>query len=463
MKADRIQEKFEFQALGGKKVEADFSGGHLSSDAGALLIREVDKAHRLSERLSACFTDTRDQALVEHDLGVLLAQRIYALALGYEDLNDHDRLRHDPLFVASCGRSDVLGAERRKREDQGKALAGKSTLNRLELGADETEGHYRKIQAHASKIEALLIQTGVEAIPCRSRVIVLDFDATDDPIHGAQEGRFFHGYYGNYCYLPLYCFCDEIPLWAELRSADRDGSAGTLEALEKIVRSIRDRLGKKVKIIVRGDSGFCREELMNWIEAQRNIHYCFGLARNKRLEKELEPTFEQVRERLGYEDLKLCAMGSGATEVPEVEGTAREFCEFEYTTLKSWSRLRRVIGKAEITNGKTNPRLIVTDLSGKEDWTCRDRRFESARALYENFYCARGDMENRIKISSGKFIGDFPHFLRGNTFAVHHPFTAGKAAVEAIVNEEPVAELRKFVGCHLSFWSGYKIARKSRG
>ena len=394
---DCIQGKFGFQDLGGKKVEADFSGGHLSSDGGTLLLRELDQALHLSQSLSECFNDYRDLRYVEHPLETLITQRMQGLALGYEDVNDHERLRYDPLFAASCGQSDVLGARRVKAEDKGKALAGKSTLNRLELGAEQTEGHYRKIQADSSKIEALLIQTGLASIPGQSRVIVLDFDATDDPIHGSQEGRFFHGYYGKYCYLALYCFCEDIPLWAELREANQDGSAGTKEALEKIVRSIRSRLGKKMKIIVRADSGFCRDELMSWIEAEPNVHYCIGLAGNKRLQKLLEATFQQVRETLGQEELRLCALGAGATKVPEVEGTARAFDEFEYTTLKSWSCLRRVIGKAEVTGGKTNPRFIVTDLSGEEDWIRGDNRFESASALYENFYCARGDMENRIK------------------------------------------------------------------
>lgn len=397
MNADRNQEKFKFQALGGKKVEVDFSGGYLSSDGGTLLLRELDQRLKLSQRLSECFVDKRNVDYVEHPLEVLIAQRIHGLALGYEDLNDHERLRFDPLFAASCGQADILGERRRKNEGKGKALAGKSTLNRLELGAEETVGHYRKIQADGSKIDSLLIKMGVAAIPRKSRVVVLDFDATDDLIHGAQEGRFYHGYYGNYCYLPLYCFCEDIPLWAELQEANEDASAGTKEALRKIIRQIRSRLGKKVKIIVRGDSGFCREELMAWIESEANVHYCFGLARNKRLQKQLAPTFAQVRETLGYEELRLCALGAGACDVPEPEGTARAFSEFEHTTLKSWSRVRRVIGKAEITNGKTNPRFIVTDLSAEEDWTQCDSRFESACALYEKFYCARGDMENRIK------------------------------------------------------------------
>jgi len=397
---DCNQTKFKFQGLGKRKVVADFSGGHLSSDGGTLLLREIDNRLKLSQQLSECFTDLRDQRWVEHELPVLIKQRVHSIALGYEDINDHERLRFDPLLAASCEREDVLGEQRFCEEDRGKPLAGKSTLNRLELGAEEKEGHYRKIQPDADKIEALLIKTGVDAIARKSRVIVLDFDATDDPIHGEQEGRYFHGYYKNYCYLPLYCFCGDIPLWAELRKSDKDGSAGTQEALEKILRAIRTRFGKQTIVIVRADSGFCRDALMSWIEGQANVHYCFGLARNKRLQKLLEPTFQEVLEELLDPDLVLCARGAGADRLPECESekdNGRRFKELRYRTLKSWSRERRVIGKAEITKGKRNPRFIVTDIKGDEDWVRDEEMFRDGQGLYEKFYCARGDMENRIK------------------------------------------------------------------
>lgn len=389
--------RFELQDLGKRKVVADFSGGHLSSDGGTLLLREMDNHLQLCSRLSSCFTDQRDQRWVEHPLPVLIAQRVHAIALGYEDLNDHERLRHDPLLAASCGRSDVLGEERFCESDRGKPLAGKSTLNRLELGAQSSEGHYRKIQADPEKIKNLLVECGVKAIARKSKVIVLDFDATDDPIHGEQEGRFYHGYYKNYCYLPLYCFCGDIPLWAELRKSDRDGSAGTREALETILKAIRKRFGKQVVVIVRADSGFCRDDLMSWIEGVPNVHYCFGLARNKRLQGMLEPTFDQVLDDLDYPELVLSALAAGATDLPELEGTARRFSELRYRTLKSWSRERRVVGKAEITNGKKNPRFIVTDMTGEEDWAQGEVMFQDGQNLYEKFYCARGEMENKIK------------------------------------------------------------------
>lgn len=392
------QQSFDFHQLGGRRVEADFSGGHLSSDGGALLLREVDRSQRLCEELAGCFSDSRDERFVEHDLAVMLRQRIIAIALGYEDINDHDKLRLDPLLATVCGRADVLGLERHLTQDKGKPLAGKSTLNRLELGAqhsDESGGRTRKIEAHAGKIEALLLRKGVQAIARKSQVIVLDFDATDDRIHGSQEGRFYHGYYGDYCYLPLYCFCGDIPLWAQLRTSDRDGSDGTLDALKKIVPAIRARFGKHTQIIVRGDSGFCRDELMTWIEAQRNVHYVFGLARNSRLEAMLEPAFWDTATQL---DAAAVAKAKAAAKpkLPEVAGTARTFVELRYRTLESWSRERRVIGKAEITEGKKNPRYIVTDITGKKR-AQGHAEFADGRSLYEEFYCARGDAENRIK------------------------------------------------------------------
>ena len=390
------QQIFDFQGLGSRRVEADFTGGHLSSDGGSLLLREADRATRLCDELAKCFSDYRNQELIEHELPVMLRQRITAIALGYEDINDHDKLRLDPLLATVCGRADVLGLERHQTRDKGKALAGKSTLNRLELGAHQTNARTRRIKAHPEKIEALLLQQGVKAIPRKSRVIVLDFDATDDRIHGNQEGRFYHGYYDGYCYLPLYCFCGDIPLWAQLRTSDRDGSDGTLEALKKIIPAIRERFGKHTQIIVRADSGFCREELMSWIEAAPNVHYVIGLARNKRLEAMLAPAFWDSAEQLDKKAVR-AAREAGADTPPEVAGTARTFVELRYRTLKSWSCERRVVGKAELTEGKRNPRYIVTDITGEESWIGEHREFASGRSLYEQFYCARGDAENRIK------------------------------------------------------------------
>lgn len=366
------QQVFEFQDHNGRKVVAEFSGGHLSSDgAGALLFRELENKCGTIRRFAGCFQDLRNPVLIEHTVTELLGQRIGALALGYEDLNDHNTLRYDPALGLMAGKRDVEGLNR-SEQDRGKALAAHSTLNRLELGALGTDGRYKKIIPDAGAIEALLIEEGVKAIPRRSKRIVLDFDATDDPLHGAQEGRFFHGYYGHYCYLPLYCFCGNIPLLARLRDARRDASSGTVQALEKIVPAIRRRFGRKIEIVVRADSGFARDEIMHWCE-QQGVYYCFGLAKNARLKALLEPAFQILNRQLEQ----------GCVELP-----ARRFTGFKYRTLKSWSRTRRVIGKAEILQKGNNPRFVVTNLSAGQF---------AAGCLYEDFYCARGDMENRIK------------------------------------------------------------------
>ena len=340
------QEVFEFQVHGSRKVTGDFSGGYLSSDGGAVFLRGVDLKMGLIERLGGCFSDYRLPCLVEHKVTELLRQRIGALALGYEDLNDHDRLRLDPLHALIAGKADVLGEDRLCEGDKGKALAAHSTLNRLELGALGGDTRYKKIIAKPQEIEALLIEEGVKAIPRKSREIILDFDATDDPLHGNQEGAFFHGYYRNYCYLPLYCFCGNIPLLAQLRDAKRDASSGTVEALRKITCAIRKRFGRKVRIIVRADSGFAREEIMAWCE-DNGVYYCLGLARNKRLSARLGKCFGELHR----------GIQSGEIQVP-----CRRFEDFEYRTRKSWSRARRVVGKAEILDKGQNPRFVVTNL-----------------------------------------------------------------------------------------------------
>jgi hypothetical protein len=374
------QQVFEFQDHFGRKVTADFSGGYLSSDGGAPVVRAFDLKLGLIGRLARCFDDRREQALVEHGVEELLRQRIGGLVLGYEDLNDHDRLRLDPLHALMAGKQEIEGADRLREADKGKALAGHSTLNRFELGALGGDGRYKKIIPAPAQIESLLIEEGVKAIPRRSREIVLDFDATDDPLHGAQEGAFFHGYYRHYCYLPLYGFCGSIPLYAKLRDCKRDASEGTVEALEKIVPAIRRRFGRKVRIIVRGDSGFARESIMAWCEAH-GLYYGLGLARNARLSAQLSESFEQLHRHID----------AGQIPLP-----CRQFVDFTYRTLNSWSRERRVIGKAEVLAKGDNPRFVVTNLPAEGFGEGEPGRFEAA-ALYERFYCARGEMENRIK------------------------------------------------------------------
>jgi len=380
-----------FADLGPRKVVADFSGGHLSSDGGALLLRQLDRGLGVVRGLAACFRDARNPVFVEHQLEELLAQRVYGLALGYEDLNDHQELRRDPLLAVCAGKLDPLAAKRAER-DQGKALAGAATLNRLELGNEKTS-RCHKISHDPAQIPAHLLRCGVRSLAKETEEVILDFDASDDPLHGHQEGRFFHGYYRAYCYLPLFCFVGEIPLWAQLRTADRDASDGTIEALEQIVAEVRRRL-PRARIIVRGDSGFCRESILAWCE-ENGIFYVVGLARNERLQELLEPALACARARH-------CLCGGSSSRV---------FAELRYQTLKTWSRERRVIGKAEVTPQGDNPRFIVTNLPA-EGFGPEDGERFTAAPLYEELYCGRGEMENQIK--------QLQLDLQANRMSTHH-------------------------------------------
>jgi hypothetical protein len=356
-----IQSSFGFKACGSREIMARFDGGTISSDAGAFLLRETDKRLNLLPRLAACFLDGRNQALVDHSILEMLSQRIYGLALGYEDINDHEQLRTDPVFGILAG-----------REELGEPLAGKSTLNRMELGAG-TKDRYKKITFWKEAVDELLVKVFIESYDKAPAEIILDVDTTDLPLHGKQEGRFFHGYYDNYCYLPLYIFCGEHVLCARLRQADHDAAFGSLQEIQRIVTQIR-AAWPATKIILRGDSGFCRNQLMSWCEGNR-VDFVFGLARNQRLRKIIG------------------AQMHGATQQWNQTGKpARVFSEFAYQTKKTkkggWDRERRVVAKAEHIDGKENPRFVVTSLAGQA-W--------AAQALYEELYCARGDMENRIK------------------------------------------------------------------
>jgi len=343
-----------------------------------MLLARLDRGLGHLKRFTSCFTDHRDPEGIEHSVEELLRQRVYGLALGYEDLNDHERLKNDPLLAAMCGKNDPLGRQRLRAQDRGKALAGKSTLNRLELTPPEADAshRYKKIVANAAGLEAFFIREYVRSLKKSTRRIVLDLDATDDPLHGQQEGRFFHGYYGHYCYLPLYVFAGGWPVLARLRTSKLDASAGATEAVEMIVRAIRQKL-PRVKIILRADSGFCRDGLMSWCE-EHDVHYLFGIARNAVLERELESSLEQARQL--------------AQESPGQ--SARVFQEFAYKAKKWPGAKRRVIGKAEWTAHGRNPRFIITNLTGE------------ARGLYERDYCARGDMENRIKEQQQDLFAD---------------------------------------------------------
>jgi len=368
-----------FQDLGSRQVVVDFSGGTLSTDGGVLLLRQVDRALGVCRTLAGCFEDRRDARWVDHSVPQLLAQRIYALALGYEDLNDHARLRHDPLLAVACEKTDPLGRDRFLPQFREAALAGPATLNRLELSNHKTT-RCHKLAHDPGQIEATLLKLGARCLPKHAREVVLDLDATGTLLHGEQEGRFFNAYYGDYCYLPLYVFCGNVPLWAQLRTSDHDAADGAVEAVKKIIAAIRRRC-PKVRIILRADSGFAREQLMALCEVHSEVYYCFGLQQNPRLLARVQATLAQARARQ-------IQCGGVATRV---------FSEFQYATLKSWTRQRRVIAKAEVTPQGSNPRFVVTNLSAKGFAQDEDpERFSPAR-LYEEFYCARGRMENVLK------------------------------------------------------------------
>jgi len=369
-----------FQDLGSRKVVADFSGGTLSSDGGVLLLRQVDAGLGVTAGLAQCFGDQRQQVYVDHTVPQLLAQRIYGLALGYEDLNDHEQLRLDPLLATACEKADPLGGDRFNPAHRGVALAGASTLNRLELSGNRSS-RCHKLPHDPAKIEACLLETGVRCLPKQAEEIVVDLDAMGHLVHGTQEGRHFSAYYGDYCYLPLYAFVGDIPLWAQLRTSDQDAAEGVVEALDKIAAAIRKRC-RRARIIVRGDSGFCREEILAWCERQSPVvYYCLGLAKNSVLVERLGPALADAQARR-------CLTGAA---------NPRVFTEFEYQTVKSWSRSRRVIGKAEVTAQGANPRFLVSNLpAGGFPEDADKSRFEPAR-LYEELYCARGEMENVLK------------------------------------------------------------------
>jgi hypothetical protein len=364
-------EQLEFHALGRRAVVGKFDGGMISSDGGGLLLGEVESRTRIIARLAEQFVDHRDPEAIEHSARELVGQRVLALALGYEDLNDHDRLRLDPLLAVLVGKSDPTGQTRLHQRDKGKALASSSTLNRLELTPPDADAkaRYKKIVADPEGMDRLLVDCFVESYTQPPQQIWLDLDATDDPIHGHQEGRFFHGYYGNYCYLPLYIFSGEHLLCARLRKSDIDAAAGSVEELERIVGQIRQQW-PQTEIIIRGDSGFCRDVIMAWCE-DSGVEFVLGLAKNNRLRRFSLPA--RVQAHLQF----LC---SGEP--------SRVFCEFDYQTRDSWTRARRVVAKAEHLAKGANPRFVVTSLSAQR---------ADARRLYEDLYCARGDMENRIK------------------------------------------------------------------
>ena len=386
------RQRLLFQAHGAREVTAAFDGGWVTSDGGGLLLREVEQQFGILQSFAACFSDHRDPEVIEFSALELLRQRVMGLALGYEDLNDHDRLRHDPLLALLAGRADITGQDRRDEQDRGKPLAGKSTLNRLELtpvGAN-AESRYKKIVAHIEQLQDTLVDVFLR-LKAKQEVpqeLVIDFDATDDPIHGDQLGKFFHGYYKSYCFLPLYAFCGDWPLAAILRPSNIDACAGTIEQLQRIVPKLR-AAWPDVRIVIRGDSGFCREPIMRWCE-EHGVNYLFGLAKNKRLIRAIGKELHEAQQHFA-----------------QTGQAARVFRDFTYRTKKSWSKERRVVGKAEHLSKGANPRFVVTSLSAER---------VAAVSLYEDRYCQRGEMENRIKEQQLYLFADrtSTHNMRSN-------------------------------------------------
>jgi hypothetical protein len=371
LSTDCTAQRYLFQGPGRREVVASFNGGRISSDGGVLLLCETDRKLGLVDRFAECFDDHRAAEWVEHSVEELLRQRVFGLALGHEDLSDHDELRRDALLATCVGKSDPTGESRRRERDHGKALAGKSTLNRLEWGLAESaaEDRYRRVAVDTDAVDRFFVDVFLDSYNEAPEEIVLDVDATDDPLHGHQEGRFFHGFYDHYCYLPLYVFCGKHLLCARLRRSNIDASQGTVDELERIVDQIRERW-PDVSIVVRGDAAFAREAIFAWCE-DNGVHYVTGIARNARLERLLEPALERAED-----------------ECAETGEPTRLYEDLRYRTRESWSRSRRVVGKAEITERGPNPRFVVTSFPVDE---------VDAKTLYEELYCARGDMENRIK------------------------------------------------------------------
>ncbi len=401
--------QLEFEGLARRRVVAKFDGGRMTSDGGALLLREADSLFNVTERVAGAFVDYRDPGRIEHDVTTLVAQRIFALALGYEDLNDHDRLRDDPALALACGNDDVEGEDRVRERDRGHVLAASSTLNRLELSLPDEAGtdRYKKIVADHDVLDRLLVDLFLESHGEAPGEIVLDLDATDDPIHGHQEGRHFHGYYDHHCFLPLFIVCGEHILCCRLRSADRGAAAGSVDELSRIVAQIR-RAWPTTRIVARGDSDFGKDEIMAWCEAH-DVDYVFGCGQNSRLNAMIAGELERSRRR--------CLVSGKAS---------RRYRDLRYRTLKSWSRERRVVAKAEWLPGLRgrNARYVVTNISRKE---------VGARELYERWYCARGDMENRIKDQQLWLFSDrtSAHIMRANQLRMY--FSAFAGAIVDIV------------------------------
>ena len=339
---NRNQKSIEFQALNRKIIQREFSGGDITSDAGVMLLRAADKKLGLIESINKIINDPRNPKWIQHSQLSLLRQRIYSIALGYEDLNDHTQLRNDIAFQATV--------------NEEKTLASQSTLCRLENRIESKE---------IAMMHEVLIETFINSFTSIPKELILDFDATDDPTHGNQEGKFFHGYYDHYCFLPLYVFCKDQLLVSYLRPSNIDGAKHTWAILSLLVKRFRKQW-LDVEIIFRGDGGFCRHKMLDWCDA-KGVKYIVGIAKNNVLKGMIE------------DEMELMQKESEKTQEPQ-----RCFKDLQYAA-KSWKHERRIVAKIEHLPKGANPRFIVTNLD------------DDAQVLYEDVYCARGDMQNRIK------------------------------------------------------------------
>ena len=401
MKTNNVPSRTVLGTIGNREVVGDFEGGIMTSDGGSMLLRQANTMFDVTGRLSSCFTDHRDPNRVEHTVDTMIGQRVFALALGYQDINDHDDLRKDSALAMALGHRDLTGSDRSRQRDRGNPLAGSSTLNRLELGRPDSadQDRYKRIAADQEWIDDLIVKLFIEMQGEEPDRIVLDVDATDDPMHGEQEGKFYHGYYESYCYLPLYITCGDHVLTARLRPSNIDAADGVVDEVDRIVGIIRNHW-PNTKIVLRGDSGFCRDDIMTWCE-ENNLGYVFGFAKNQRLMARIETRLADAKNR---------SESSGER--------VREFLCFTYRTLRSWSRSRRVICKVECHPGRSNPRFLVTNLEADE---------YGAQEMYEELYCARGDMENRIKEHQLELFSDRTStaFMRSNQLRLYFSVFAG--------------------------------------
>lgn len=393
MLPDCVPEEMEFTKLGRRRVRGDWSAGMITTDGGALIWRELEERFGVIEAMAECFSDYRDPSRTEFSVRELLTQRIFGILHGYEDLNDHDYLRGDHGFATAVGREDPEGLDRRQLEDRGNPMAGKSTLNRLELGVEDGSAwhRYKKVVGDLEELGALLGRLTLEFIeqlydgqPGR---IVIDLDPSDVVLYGDQEGCHYHGYYREYCYLPLYAFLGEWPVGALLRRSGAGACSEALETMQTLVERIREAWSETT-IVFRGDSDFSKvPELMEWVEQTEGVDYVFGLQKNSRLEERMEDHQAEARR-----------------ECEQTGQRARRFREFRYKTRTSWSTKRRVVGKAEYLPGdgedippKSNNRFVVTSIDTDE---------MGARETYEDGYCPRGDSENYIQETQCQLFGD---------------------------------------------------------